>query len=89
MSGKSCLVIADGVAFGCEMNRIAELLNAGMTIVLYLSKSFEWLILKSGLVDGRRIEELLEHPEDHVESSEYFSWERFFSSVLISENEGT
>ncbi|MBR3306786.1 MAG: translation initiation factor 2 [Lachnospiraceae bacterium] len=89
MSGRACLVIADGAAFGCEMNRITELLNAGSAIVLYLPESFEWLILKSGLVDGRRIEELLEHPEDHVESSEYFSWERFFSSVLISETEGT
>ncbi len=47
------------------------------------SESFEWLILKSGLIDGNFIQDVLEHPEDFIESREYFSWERFFTVLLI------
>ena len=79
------LVAADGAAFGSEMNRIMELIRLGMSIVLYLPESFEWLILRSGIVDGKRISAILDHPEDHIESAEYFSWERHFADILVSE----
>ena len=47
------------------------------------------LILKSGLIDGNRIADILQHTEDFLESSEHFSWERFYTKLLISETEGT
>lgn len=31
----------------------------------------------------------MEHPEDHIESSEYFSWEQFFTALLTDETKGT
>ena len=83
------LIFADGAAFGSEMNRITELSKTGMAILLYLPESFEWLILRSGLIDGRKIAEILEHPEDHIDSSKYFSWERFFTSLLIDETKSS
>lgn len=84
-----CLIIADGAAFGPEMERFYEMILAGYQIALYLPESFEWLILKSGLIDGNRIRRILEHPEDYIDSKKYFSWERFFSSLLVKETEGT
>lgn len=32
---------------------------------------------------------MLEHPEDKIESSQYFSWERYFTEQLIGCTEGT
>lgn len=87
--GKKLLVIADGAAFGSEMNELYLYIRRHPEVSLYLPESFEWLILKSGLIDGNRIAEILQHTEDYLESSEFFSWERFFTKLLISETEGT
>lgn len=54
-------------------------------IRLFLPESFEWLILKSGLIDGNRIQDILGHPEDYIESSQFFSWEQFFTRLLMDE----
>ncbi len=51
--------------------------------VLYLPESFEWLILKSGVVSGKDLDRILENPEDFIESRRFFSWERFFTDLLI------
>lgn len=83
------LIIADGAAFGCEMNKISELIGQGRKAILYLPESFEWLILKSGLIDGKRVDNILNAPENNIESNEYFSWERYFTKLLTSETEGT
>ncbi len=85
----SVLVVADGAAFGSEMNRMRELQRIGFKLVLYLPESFEWLILKSGLIDGSRIRMILEAPEEFIESREYFSWERFFTALLTTETRET
>lgn len=87
--GKKLLVIADGAAFGPEMGELYLYMQKHPEVNLYLPESFEWLILKSGLIDGNRIADILEHTEDFLESSEYFSWERFYTKLLISETEGT
>ncbi|MBP3746291.1 MAG: translation initiation factor 2 [Ruminococcus sp.] len=87
--GKNLLVIADGAAFGSEMGELFLYMQKHPEVSLYLPESFEWLILKSGLIDGNRIADILQHTEDFLESSEYFSWERFYTKLLISETEGT
>ena len=86
---RCCLIIADGAAFGPEMEKIYEMIQAGYKVALYLPESFEWLILRSGLIDGNRVKNILEHPEDYIDSQKYFSWENFFTSLLIHETEGT
>lgn len=87
--GKQLLVIADGAAFGSEMGELFLYMQKHPEVSLYLPESFEWLILKSGLIDGNRIADILQHTEDFLESSEYFSWERFYTKLLISETEET
>lgn len=84
-----CLIVADGAAFGPEMEKIYEMILSGYNIALYLPESFEWLILKSGLIDGNRVRDILEHPEDYIDSRKYFSWERFFTALLVRETDGT
>ncbi len=49
---------------------------------LYLPESLEWLLLKADLLGQPDVLEILEHPADFIESSEFFSWERFFTNLL-------
>lgn len=76
------LVVADGAAIGSEMNELYQLMQRKPELKCYLPESFEWLILKSGLIDGKTIQTILEHPEEHVDSKEFFSWERYFYWLL-------
>lgn len=78
------LVIADGAAFGPEMDRIMKLVVRKKGIILYLPESFEWLILTSGLIADKNLNGILDRPENFIESSQYFSWERYFTELLVS-----
>ena len=78
------LVVADGAAFGSELGKIHQLMEAQPNkITLYLPESFEWLILKSGILGGQTPGEILANPSDNIESSLYFSWEQYFTDLLI------
>lgn len=86
----SCLlVIADGAAFGPEMDRVMKQVKKRKKAVLFLPESFEWLILKSGVIAGGDLQAVLEAPEDYVESSRHFSWERFFTDMLVKLTQDT
>ena len=37
-------------------------------IDLYLPESFEQMILKSGIMEENRVKEILNHPEEYIES---------------------
>ena len=82
-------VIADGAAIGAEMNRLYKQCQVKKNIHLYLPESFEWIILNSGLLKENVIHEILQAPEEYIESSEFFSWERYFTKLLIEQTEGT
>ena len=77
------LVIADGAAIGSEMNELYQIMCQRPAVKCYLPESFEWMILKSGVIDGKSVQDILNHPEDFVESRNYFSWERFFTVLLM------
>ena len=78
------LVIADGAAFGSELEKIYRLMEAQPNkITLYLPESFEWLVLRSGILGSQTPKEILEHPSDNIESSLYSSWEQYFTDLLI------
>ena len=47
-AGENVLVVADGAAFGSQMERIMQLLALQPDSHIYLPESFEWLILRSG-----------------------------------------
>ena len=83
-------MIADGAAFGSEIDRVIKLQQQYPDrITLCLPESFEWLILQSGIVNIPGTAEMLANPSEHIESSEYFSWERFFTDYLTQNTAGT
>ena len=66
-----------------QMNDIYRLMQEkSAKFSLYLPESLEWLLLKADLIGQPEILEILEHPADFIESSEFFSWERFFTNLL-------
>ena len=88
MKEETC-AIADGAAIGAEMEKLHKLSQMYRNIKLYLPESFEWIILNSGLIEGKDISEILAQPEKFIESQEYFSWERYFTRLLSQKTEGT
>ena len=83
LKSEKVLVIADGAAFGPQMNDIYRLMQEdNAKFGLYLPESLEWLLLKADLLGQPDVLEILEHPADFIESSEFFSWERFFTNLL-------
>ena len=75
-------VIAGGAAFGPEIEDLAEIQrHSDHMIAFFLPESFEWLILKSGIIISPDAPEL-EFPSEHIDSSEYLSWERYFERLL-------
>lgn len=91
MKNSNCntLIVADGAAFGSEMDRVMKLIHRRTGIALYLPESFEWMILKSGIIEDKEIKEILTEPDRYIESRQYFSWERFFAALLVSKTAGT
>ena len=88
-SSEEICVIADGAAIGPEMNRLYKETLKKKNIHLYLPESFEWLILNSGLISDKDIKIMLEEAENYIDSAEYFSWERFFTKLLMTRTEET
>lgn len=86
LKAETALVIADGAAFGPEIERVLSLKTV-KNFVLYLPESFEWLVLKSGLISN--VEKELDSTSEYVESSKYFSWEQFFTDLLTEKTSGT
>lgn len=86
---ETVLVIADGAAFGCEMEKVMQLIRIGRRIALYLPESFEWLILNAGIFDDSELKAILNAPSEYVDSQEFFSWERFFTDLLVKKSHGT
>ena len=82
------LVIADGAAFGPELERLLQL-QYNRHLFIYLPESFEWIILSSALFNKGEISEILKNPSEFIESKNFFSWERFFTSVLVENTKNT
>lgn len=84
----SALIIADGAAFGAEIERIIALKKA-KKIRIYLPEFFEWMILKADLLKETDIKQILENPSSYIESLKYISWERYFTALLIERSQNT
>lgn len=78
-------IIADGAAIGLEMDRLFKYAMKKRNVHLYFPESFEWLLLQSGLIQSKELQAILERPENYIDGKEYFSWERFFTNLLIEE----
>lgn len=89
ISDHDLLIIADGAAFASQMNRLMRIVSKNEKIYLYLPESFEWLLLHSGLLKDAEIRQVLENPSQYIDSEQYFSWERFFTQLLIEKTQDT
>ena len=56
---------------------------------MYLPESFEWIILKSGVIKTPQARKAVEDTGNQIDSEMFMSWERFFASTLISETRGS
>ena len=81
------LVIVDGAAFGSEMRDISEYLDTVRNVVLYAPESFEWILLSSNTIPNVNVAAILQQPEKYIDSKEYASWEKFFTTVLTSKTQ--
>lgn len=79
---ETVLIIADGAAFGCAMREMVKILEVYTNYTLYLPESFEWLLLKSGIIKDNTLPDILDNTSDYVESTEHISWERYFTWLL-------
>ncbi len=87
-SNERKLIIVDGAAFGPEMGRVIRYIReVDKNSVLFAPKSFEYLILKSGLIDIQK--NVLEETFRYADSKVYMSWEEFFTSYLVSATQNT
>ena len=78
-----------GVIQNTDNYYVMRLMESRKNIVLYLPESFEWLILSAGVLKNAAMEKILKNQSEYVESRNYFSWERFFTALLIEETKGT
>ena len=69
---ESICVIADGAAIGPEMDALYKMSVEKGNIKLYLPESFEWIILSSELLEDKEIKDIMDKPENYIESQEYF-----------------
>lgn len=85
------LVVVDGAAFGAMIENCLEYFETkdNRRISIWLPESFEFLILKSGLLRSDELTRILEATPEYVECKEYESWERFFTELLILLTTGT
>ena len=63
---KKYYIIADGAAFGSEIDKLLKLEKSGYKFCIYLPESFEWIILKSGLIE--QVSKILDDPADYIDS---------------------
>ena len=82
-------VIADGAAFGSEIDRVLQVIQGRKNIALYLPESFEWMVMNADILKNNMVRDMLHDPSEYVESKLYFSWERFFTAVLIEQTKDT
>ena len=88
--GERLLVIADGAAFGAELEKVYKLAELHpRAITLFLPESFEWLILKSRIIRDSSYQNILMDPSSCIESEWFVSWERYFTDLLIHLTENT
>lgn len=81
---KPVMVIADGAAFGAYIAKVMAVAKSKSNVGMYLPESFEWIILRSGVIEIKDIDAILAHPEEYIDSGVYFSWERYFTDLLES-----
>ena len=88
--GKRRLAIADGAAFGSEMETImCYISNVDEMVELYAPESFEYILLLSDIFKLKILEHELEETYNYADSERYFSWEQYYTALIAQITEGT
>ena len=79
------MVIADGAAFGSLIESCLSSFRTQTSrrISLWLPESFEYLILRSGVLKSEKLIQILQNVPEYVECEKYESWENFFTELLM------
>lgn len=87
---KKILIIADSAALGSEIRELVYFKEKSQNKTdFFLPESFEWLILRSDIFSGSAdIQEILTNPVDYIECQKYFSWEQYFTMLLVNSTKG-
>ena len=86
--GKTVLGIVDGAAFGSDIQKsMRTIANKQDKCCLYAPESFEYLILKSGLIKCDL--GVIDQTYDYADSTKYISWEQFYTDKLSEETRNT
>lgn len=84
--GSSIFVVVDGAAFGPYIDTVSKICDKFSNVKLCLPESFEWMILKSGIVSNKKNEyevgKILKDTSNGIDITKYFSWEKFFEVKL-------
>lgn len=83
------LVVVDGAAFGAYYTELHEAVKRFFNTVIFLPESFEYLLLLSELFFSSDIKDKLLSAYNYAESSKYFSWEQYYTSLLCELTVGT
>jgi hypothetical protein len=77
-------VIIDGAAFGAYMaDLIISCRACRVPLSIYFPESFEWLLLYSVVfANDIQVQQILRYPTRFINSSDYFSWERYYTAAL-------
>ena len=90
LKGEHWIVAADGAAFGAEMAEVYQYLKLHEDeLLLCLPESVEWVILSSDVIHDKEVDDILMKPSEFIESKAYFSWEQFFTELLIQKTQNT
>lgn len=88
--GKTRLAIVDGAAFGAEMETIMKyIMNVDKNVALYAPESFEYILLQSDIFASNSLKKKLEETYNYADSEQYFSWEQYYTALIIEETKGT
>lgn len=71
--------VVDGAAFGADMRSVVHALEVNKGSYVWTPESFEYLILRSGIIQAEGLSKIMEEPGEFVESGKFSSWERFFT----------
>lgn len=83
------LAIVDGAAFGADIRNTVRIIDSKNSACLWAPESFEYLLLKTQIVDIKNLKDILENTENYADSKYHSSWETFFTELLIAETHGS
>ena len=80
-------MIADAATLGSEIRELMRFKQLSDKVIdFFFPECFEWLVLKSAIFSKNAdVKEILSDPIQYIESELFFSWERYFTHLLVEQ----